>query len=55
VLVVYRATVIGGEAGITPESQEVKAFCLNDIPWTSLAFPSTREALTDYLRTEKIG
>jgi 8-oxo-dGTP diphosphatase len=55
VLIVYRATVIGGEAGITPESQEVKAFCLNDIPWTSLAFPSTREALIDYLRTEKIG
>ncbi len=53
VLVVYRATVIGGEAGITPESQEVKAFPLDDIPWTSLAFPSTREALADYLKAEK--
>jgi ADP-ribose pyrophosphatase YjhB (NUDIX family) len=54
VLVVYRATVIGGEAGITPESQEIKAFPLNDIPWTNLAFPSTREALADYLKTENI-
>jgi ADP-ribose pyrophosphatase YjhB (NUDIX family) len=53
VLVVYRATVIGGEAGITPESQEVRAFSLNDIPWTSLAFPSTREALADYLKAEE--
>jgi 8-oxo-dGTP diphosphatase len=49
VLVVYRATVIGGVAGVTPESQEVRAFLLDDIPWTHLAFPSTREALADYL------
>lgn len=50
VLVVYRATVIGGEAGITPESQEVRAFGLDDIPWGTLAFPSTREALSDYMK-----
>ena len=52
VLVVYRATVIGGVAGVTPESQEVRAFHLKDIPWISLAFPSTREALADYVRFE---
>lgn len=50
VLVVYRATVIGGTAGVTPESQEVRAFPLDAIPWESLAFPSTREALTEYLQ-----
>jgi 8-oxo-dGTP diphosphatase len=49
VLVVYCATVVGGVAGTTPESQEVRAFRLEDIPWTSLAFQSTREALTDYV------
>jgi 8-oxo-dGTP diphosphatase len=54
VLVVYRATVIGGTAGATPESQEVKAFNLNEIPWERLAFPSTRDALTDYVRTEPL-
>jgi ADP-ribose pyrophosphatase YjhB (NUDIX family) len=54
VLVVYRASVVGGIAGTTPESQEVQAFRLEDIPWTSLAFPSTREALTDYVSFEKI-
>jgi 8-oxo-dGTP diphosphatase len=50
VLVVYRATVIGGIAGSTPESQEVRAFHLDDIPWSRLAFPSTRDALEDYLK-----
>jgi 8-oxo-dGTP diphosphatase len=53
VLVVYRATVIGGLAEATPESLEVRAFHLEDIPWAGLAFPSTREALTDYVRFEK--
>ncbi len=52
VLVVYRATVIGGIAGLTPESQEVRAFHIDEIPWASLAFPSTREALSDYLKFE---
>jgi 8-oxo-dGTP diphosphatase len=52
ILVVYRATVIGGVAGVTPESQEVRAFHIDEIPWSSLAFPSTREALSDYLRFE---
>lgn len=50
VLVVYRATVIGGVAGVTSESQEVRAFRLDEIPWDELAFPSTREALNDYSR-----
>lgn len=53
VLVVYRATVVGGVAGTTPESQEVKAFHLEDIPWANLAFTSTREALIDYVNFEK--
>jgi 8-oxo-dGTP diphosphatase len=53
VLVVYRATVVGGVAGATPESQEVRAFHVEDIPWADLAFPSTREALTDYVKLEE--
>jgi len=52
VLVVYRATVIGGVAGVTPESREVRAFHIDEIPWSSLAFPSTREALSDYIKLE---
>jgi ADP-ribose pyrophosphatase YjhB (NUDIX family) len=54
VLVVYRATVTDGVAGITPETREIRAFGLDEIPWTKLAFPSTRDALSDYLRYEKL-
>ncbi len=53
VMVAYRATVIGGIAGTTPESQEVRAFRIEDIPWANLAFPSTRDALTDYAGSDK--
>jgi ADP-ribose pyrophosphatase YjhB (NUDIX family) len=52
VLVVYRATVTGGIAAVTPESQEVRAFRIEDLPWEKLAFPSTRDALLDYVRSE---
>jgi ADP-ribose pyrophosphatase YjhB (NUDIX family) len=53
VLVVYRATVTGGVPSATPESLEVRSFRLDEIPWASLAFPSTRDALSDYVRYEK--
>ena len=53
VLVAYFATVVGGVAGTTPESQEVRAFRLEEIPWETLAFSSTRDALTDYVHHEK--
>lgn len=52
-LIVYRATVIGGVASVTPESLEVRAFHLDEIPWSSLAFPSTRDALTDYVKYKR--
>jgi len=48
-LIVYRGTVVGGKAALSPESREVRAFNLDDIPWDDLAFKSTREALRDYL------
>jgi len=53
VLVVYRATVTGGVAAATQESQEVRAFRLEEIPWDKLAFPSTRDALLDYVKLEQ--
>ena len=52
VMVVYRATVVGGEPSPTPESLEVRRFGPDDIPWERLAFPSTRDALEDYLGIE---
>ncbi len=50
IIVVYAAEVVGGELGAGDESLEAKAFSVSDIPWDGLAFPSTREALIDYIK-----
>ncbi len=52
VLVAYRATVTGGTPEVSPESQELRDFRLDEIPWSDLAFQSTREALADYVKHE---
>lgn len=49
VIVVYAATAVGGELALDEESLEYAAVKPADIPWTELAFRSTREALRDYL------
>lgn len=53
VLVAYRSTVVGGTAQATLESQEVRSFSLEEIPWDHLAFPSTHDALRDYIEYDK--
>jgi len=50
VIVVYAADVIGGELQAGDESLEAETFSLSDIPWEELAFPSTKDALNDYIR-----
>lgn len=52
VLIAYCATVTGGRPAITPESTAIKAFPPEEIPWEDLAFPSTREALREYVEQE---
>jgi 8-oxo-dGTP diphosphatase len=49
IIIVYTATIVGGELGIDDESLELKRFPAADIPWAELAFPSTRDALRDFL------
>jgi hypothetical protein len=49
VIVVYRASIVGGELAIDDESLEARLFSRAEIPWSELAFRSTREALEDYL------
>jgi ADP-ribose pyrophosphatase YjhB (NUDIX family) len=49
VIVVYAATDIGGTLAIDDESLESAEFEAETIPWESLAFRSTSEALRDYL------
>ena len=52
VMIAYCATVVSGSPGITPESREIRPFGLDEIPWDDLAFPSTREALAEYVKLE---
>jgi len=49
VVVVYAAEVVGGELQACDECLEVKPFRPEAIPWSELAFESTRVALRDYI------
>ena len=50
VVIVYAAEVTGGELKACDECDEVKVFPPEKIPWSELAFESTRVALRDYVR-----
>ena len=50
IVLVYAATVIGGELSPEDESLEAAWFEHANIPWKELAFRSTHEALKDYHR-----
>lgn len=52
VVIVYAATVVGGELCHDDECLEVKLFTPAEIPWDALAFESTRAGLREYLRQE---
>jgi ADP-ribose pyrophosphatase YjhB (NUDIX family) len=49
IIVVYAASVLGGELCADDECLEAKWFASGEIPWDELAFPSTADALRDYL------
>lgn len=48
IIIVYAATALQGTLCVDDESLDVRWFDRDEIPWTSLAFPSTFHALTDY-------
>lgn len=48
IIIVFAATVIGGDLQHDDESLEVRTFSETGIPWKELAFRSTREALRDF-------
>ena len=50
-IAVFRADVIGGEPVPLDETMDVKGFPRDGLPWSEMAFPSTEQALKDYLRT----
>ena len=49
VVIVYRATWLSGELALDEENSEIRPFDAASLPWSELAFRSTREALRDYL------
>jgi ADP-ribose pyrophosphatase YjhB (NUDIX family) len=53
IIVVYAGTVTGGEPYCRSESLEARTFADEEIPWEELAFPSTVEALRDFLAAER--
>ncbi|MFN8005715.1 MAG: NUDIX hydrolase [Terriglobia bacterium] len=50
IIIVYVAEMKGGTLLASDETLEVSAFAPREIPWEELAFPSTTEALKDFVR-----
>lgn len=48
IIIVYAATALGGTLKPDEESLQARWFQRDEIPWSELAFPSTRDALTDF-------
>jgi ADP-ribose pyrophosphatase YjhB (NUDIX family) len=55
IIIVYAATALGGELCADDECLEAGLFQPADIPWDSLAFRSTTDALRDYFKTERLS
>jgi 8-oxo-dGTP diphosphatase len=49
VVIVYEATIAGGTLCADDECLEARLFEPHEIPWGELAFPSTHDALREYL------
>jgi ADP-ribose pyrophosphatase YjhB (NUDIX family) len=45
----FAANVVGGELAPLDETMDVKVFPKDELPWSDIAFPSTVDALKDYL------
>ena len=50
IIIVYAASIVGGELCADDECLEARLFTADNIPWNELAFRSTNEALRDYLQ-----
>jgi 8-oxo-dGTP diphosphatase len=50
VVIVYAATLLGGTLVVDDEGLEARFFETHAIPWDELAFPSTHDALSEYLK-----
>lgn len=50
VVVAYTAAPVGGVPRAADEALDIGLFKPEEVPWEELAFPSTRDALQDYLK-----
>lgn len=50
IIIVFAATMTGGELTVDDENSEIREFAVDDIPWDELAFRSTVESLEDYIK-----
>ena len=48
-IAVFAAEVTGGEPTPLDETMDIRSFPTEGLPWTEMAFPSTEQALKDYL------
>jgi len=55
IVIVYEAARLQGTAVAGVEAVELQFFAPSDIPWTDLAFPSTRHALLDWMARHAPG
>ncbi len=49
-IAVFSGRVTGGEPTPLDETMAVRSFAHDELPWSEMAFPSTEQALKDYLR-----
>ncbi len=49
-IAVFAARQIGGEPAALDETLDVRSFTRGELPWPELAFPSSEQALKDFLR-----
>ena len=52
VIIVYAASILGGELCCDDEGLEARFFHASEIPWDELAFRSTVEALREFLKKD---
>ncbi len=55
IIIVYAASVLGGELCGDDECLEARLFARDEIPWEQLAFRSTTEALKDYFGSDRLS
>lgn len=54
-IVVFSAEAVGGAMEPLDETLDVRIFPPDSLPWSEMAFPSTEDALTDYLDARPHG